>query len=293
MKKIRSIISEHFFIALGSLILAISINMFLAPNKTSGGGVGTISTILWHLFNIKMSITTLVCNAILFVLGYKFLGKYAVVKTVSGIVSLSIFLELTSYLPIYTDDIIIATIVGGILMGVGVGLAVRFGASTGGSDFAALMIKKFLPHVSVATIILVIDTIIIALSGVVFHDFTITVYSAIALYISSIVTDAIVSIGDAAKGIQIISSKYEEIAEKIMAELERGVTGMDCTGMYTGNNGKMLYCVVSPKELPVIVKLIKSVDNGAFIIINDAREVLGEGFKIQTIYDDVQTGINK
>ena len=292
MKNIKSFIKDYFFISLGSCILALSLNMFLAPNKTSGGGVGTIATILWHLFNVKMSISNLMCNAILFIFGYKVLGKYAVVKTISGIVALSTFLELTSYLPTYTEDIIVATIIGGILMGIGVGCVVRYGASTGGSDFAALIVKRVFPHLSISIIILIIDTIIIAISGIVFRNFTITVYSVTALYISSVVTDSIVAMGDAAKGVQVISNQYEEIANNIMSVLERGVTGINCTGMYTNYDRKMLYCVVNPKELPKVIKIIKNIDKDAFIIVSDVREVLGEGFKINTIYDDEQSNVD-
>lgn len=277
--KIKSKVKEYFFISVGSLILAISINMFLAPNKISGGGVGTIATILLHVFGVKISITNFIFNVCLFVLGYKLLGKGALVKTIWGILSLTLFLEATSYLPVYTGDIIVSTMAGGFLMGVGVGFAVRVGASTGGSDFAALMLKRFLPHISVANIILVIDLVIIAFSGVVFKSFTVTVYSIAALYVSSIVTDAIVMIGDAAKGVHIFSSKYDEISKNIMQTLERGVTGVNCIGMYTQSNITMLYCVVQPKELPLLIKIVKGIDSGAFIVINDAREVLGEGFK--------------
>jgi len=238
---------------------------------------------LLHLFSVKMSVTNLVCNILLFVIGYKVLGKYAVVKTILGILSLSLFLEITSYLPSYNEDVIVSTIVGGILMGIGVGFAVRYGASTGGSDFVALMIKRFLPHASLANIILIIDTIIISISGIVFHSFTITVYSVVALYISSIITDTVVTMGDAAKSFHIVSQKYDEIADEIMRVLERGVTGIECTGMYTNNKGKMLYCVVGPKEVPTVIKLVKSIDSSAFIVVNDAREVFGEGFKIDTV----------
>ncbi len=280
MKKVKSVVVEHLIISAGSLILAIAINVFLAPNKTSGGGVAAIATVLLHLFGIKMAFTNLVCNAVLFLVGYKFLGKYALVKTVTGILTLSLFLELTTGFPAYTDDITASTIIGGVLMGIGIGLAVRCGASTGGSDFAALTINKLMPHISVARIILIIDILIIAVSGVVFGSFTVTVYSAVALYICSAVMDAVVTMGNTAKGVQIISSAYMDIADGIMKEYRRGVTGITSVGMYTGKDGKMLYCVVSPKQLPGVVKLVKNIDEKAFIIITDVREVLGEGFRL-------------
>ncbi len=139
---------------------------------------------------------------------------------------------------------------------------------------------------------MIIDTIIIAISGIVFRNFTITVYSVTALYISSVVTDSIVAMGDAAKGVQVISNQYEEIANNIMSVLERGVTGINLPGMYTNYDRKMLYCVVNAKELPKVIKIIKNIDKDAFIIVSDVREVLGEGFKINTIYDDEQSNVD-
>ena len=288
MKKIKPYIIDFLFIILGSFVLAIGINMFLAPNKISSGGISSIGTVLLHIFGIKMSITNFVANVVLFVFGFKYLGKYAVVKTGAGIIFLTVFLEVTSYLPVFTDDMMLATIVGGVLVGAGVGLVVRQGASTGGSDFAALIIKRFMPHVSLANLILVMDCAVIILSGIVFRSVTVTIFSVISMYISSKVTDSIVIMGDSAKAIQIFSSKYEEISKLIMEQFERGVTGIHCKGMYSQKENMMLMCVVSPKEMPVLVNMVRRIDSGAFIVINDAKEVLGEGFKQTSEYDQIK-----
>ncbi len=288
MKKNKPYIKEFLFIIIGSFILALGINMFLAPNKISSGGISSIGTILLHLFGVKMSITNLVANIILFIFGFKYLGKYAVVKTAAGIAFLTLFLELTSRITTYNEDMMLATVVGGVLVGLGVGLVVRPGASTGGSDFAALIIKRFAPHFSLANIILVIDCAVIIISGIVFKSVTITIFSVISMYISSKVTDAVVTMGDAAKAIQIFSSKNDEIASRIMAQFERGVTGIYSKGMYSQKDRIMLLCVVSPKELPIVINVIRSIDSSAFIVINDAREVLGEGFKEESSYDQIQ-----
>lgn len=277
-ESIKQITRQYGFIALGSAILALGLNQFLVPLKMSSGGISAIGGIMLHLFNVPLSVTTLVLNAILFIFGFKYLGKSGVVKTVAGIVFLSFFLEVCTYFPVYTADMFIAMVIGGVLAGIGVGLVVREGASTGGSDFAALMIHKFLPHISVAAIIMSIDCTIVAISGLVFKSLTVTVYSMISLYLSAKITDLVMVVGNKAKFAFVISPKYEEIADEIMREFERGVTGIYCKGMYSNGDKTMLLCVVSPKEMPKLVQTVKSHDKTAFVIVSDAREVLGEGF---------------
>ncbi len=288
MKKSLPYIMDFLFIIIGCFILALGINIFLTPNKISSGGISTIGTILLHIFNIKMSITNIAFNVVLFALGFKYLGKYAIIKTATGIVALTGFLELTSYFPPFTSDMMLATVAGGVLVGVGVGLVVRKDASTGGSDFASLIIKRFIPHVSLATIILFLDCLVIIASGIVFKSLTITIFSIIAMYISSKVTDYIVTLGNNAKSVQIFSENHDEISKYIMEKFERGVTGVHCQGMYSKNEKLMLMCIVSPKELPRLINAIRKIDKNAFIIINDAREVLGEGFKLKSDYDQLK-----
>lgn len=288
MKKAKPYILDFGFIFVGCFVLALGINVFLAPNMISSGGISSVGTILLHLFGVDLWITNLVANLLLFVLGFRFLGKYAVLKTTAGILFLSAFLWVTDFIPKFSEDMILATVVGGVLVGLGVGLVVRRDGSTGGSDFAALMIKRFLPHVSIANLILVMDCAVIILSGIVFKSVTITIYSVIAMYISSKVTDWVVLRGDAAKSVQIISSKNEEIAQMIMKDFERGVTGVHCKGMYSEQEGLMLMCLVSPKELPRLANAVRKIDPSSFMVIGDVREVLGEGFKEKSDYDQIK-----
>lgn len=276
---LKRLIEDCLFIILGCAILALGINVFLTPSRISAGGISSVGTVLSHLFGIRMSVTNLFFNGILFAFGYKSLGKYAVVQTLIGIIMLSAFFEITSIIPVYTENELIAVLCGGVLMGAGVGLVVMRGASTGGSDFAGLMLKKLFPHISLARLIMIIDCAIVIISGIVFKSFTVTVYSIMALFISSVVTDKIMTVGDEAKVIQIFSSEYSKISDHILKQYERGVTGIHCTGMYSRTDSKMLMCVVTPKELPIYLKLIKEVDKNSFIIIGDVHEVIGDGFK--------------
>lgn len=276
----KKVIKDQVFIGIGCLILAVAIQVFLTPNKISAGGISSIGTILLHLFGVRMSVTNLVFNAVLFVFGYKYLGKYAVVQTIAGILFLSLFLEITSWIPPYQEDGLTAVLSGGILMGIGVGFVVKVGGSTGGSDFAGLILKKKLfPHISLAKLIMVIDCVIVVVSGVVFRSFTVTFYSIMALFVCSVITDKIITAGDEAKMIQIFSKKSDEIADYVLHRYERGVTGIHCTGMYSNQDSLMLMCIVTPKELPGYLAMIKEIDKNAFIVIGTVHEVIGEGFK--------------
>lgn len=277
--KSKKLITDLMFLTVGCILLSVSINVFLLPYKISAGGISTVGTVLLHLFGIKMSLTNLFFNAVLFIFGYKKLGKYAVVQTASGIILLSIFLELTSHIPIYSQNELIAVLSGGIFMGAGVGMIVKIGASTGGSDFAGLILKKFFPHISLAKLILAIDCFIVVVAGIVFKSYTVTFYSVIALFVSSVVTDKIITFGDDAKMLQVFSAETEKISNCILNEYERGVTGVHCRGMYFNEERLMLLCVITPKELPVYMNMIKETDKNAFIIICDVHKVIGEGFK--------------
>ena len=271
-------IKDYSLILVGTLILAIGLNVFLVPMKLSAGGIGTIGTVLLYFFGIPLSVTNLALNLLLFLVGFKVLGRDSVIKTIVGMVLLSLFLEITSRMPVPELDIIIATIMGGALVGLGVGLVIRVGGSSGGSDFLGLMIRKRVPHISVATIILTIDLIIILIAGICFKDFIVAFYSALCMFISSMVSDRIIDVGKEAKSIYITSQKNEQIKEIILTDFERGVTEVYTQGGYSKSKRLMLLCVVSPKEAPRLVKRIKSIDSRAFIIISDARLVLGEGF---------------
>ena len=281
-KRIAKYAYEYGLIALGTLALGLGLNLFLTPLNLSAGGVTTLGTVILHFTKIPISVTNLLANIVLFGLSFKFLGKESVIKTVAGVLFLSLFLEITRYLPpIMADnqDFLLAAICGGVLLGIGLGLVIRPGGSTGGSDLMGLLIKRFMQHVPVAMLILAVDMAFITIAGLVFRSIEITFYSAVATFITAKVADFIANLGDAAKSIYIVSEKSEEIADLVMSKLDRGVTKIHSRGGYSGKERPMLLCVVAPKQAPVLVKDVKRIDPSAFIVICDAREVLGEGFK--------------
>lgn len=278
MKRALGNVLDYFQIAIGSFLVALGVNFFLVPCKISTGGVSGLGTIFYYFWNIPISLTVLIVNVVLFLVGYRLLKRESVIRTGAGILFLSLFLELTEGWLLYSEDLLIASVFGGILVGVGVGLTVLKDASTGGSDFLALMLHKTIPHVSVAGFMLLIDAVIIAVSGLAFRNYTIMFYSVISLYICAKVTDMILVHGEYAKSVLIISKEYERIAAEIMEDMDRGVTGIYSRGFYGGKDGMTLMCIVRSKELPHLMEKIERIDQNAFTVISEVRQVVGAGF---------------
>ncbi|MBQ6894932.1 MAG: YitT family protein [Clostridia bacterium] len=275
----KKLLSDYITITLGAFVLSIAINIFLAPLKISTGGVSGVATVLYYLADVPLSVTVLGLNILLFFLASKKLPKESLVKTLAGVVLLSIFLEATSHIGFYCSDIFIGSVFGGVLSGIGIGFTMRRNASTGGSDFAALIFQKKLPHISPAKIILIIDFIIVSFSGIVFKDYIICFYSLVSLYVCSYIADRILTMGDYAKSVIVVSEKSDEIAGIILSDINRGVTAIYSKGCYKNKAGAMLMSVVKAKELPGLLNKIKEIDPKSFVTITDIKEVRGNGFK--------------
>ena len=290
MKKVKKIFLDYAFIILGSFILALGISVFLVPCKLSTGGVSGVATIIFYTSKktIPLFAPTLVINVVLFAFGFALLHKSSILKTIAGIGLFSGCLAITEMLasgPLYyfikeiKKDTWICAIFGGVLVGVGVGLVVLREASTGGSDFAALMLHKIMPHISVGTFIMIIDTAIIVVSGFILEDYSIVFYSVVSLFISNKITDFILVGGDRGRSVYIVSKNSDAIAQRVMSELERGVTAIHSRGCYEGYEGEMLMCIVRTKEVPRILSIVREVDPSAFTVISEVKEVRGLGFK--------------
>jgi uncharacterized membrane-anchored protein YitT (DUF2179 family) len=177
------------------------------------------------------------------------------------------------------SDRIAATVCGGVIMGIGLGLVIRWDGSTGGSDFAALMLKGRFPHVSVTTILWLMDGVLIALAGILFQNGEVAFYSAVAMWICAKVADPILSFGTSAKALFVMGGNTEKIATVILEQFHRGVTEIYSRGAWSGEEKKTLFCVVTPKETPKVIHEIKEADPFAFVVVTDARQVLGKGFQ--------------
>lgn len=286
---------DYIMIVIGAIITAFSINIFLVPYKIAPGGLSGIATVLYYITNGKFPIgtTMLVLNIPLFILGIRFIGKKFVLKTFFGTIMLSAVIDVTEPFTSqltqkfggmsegmsYSQDLLLYSLFGGVLMGLGLGLVFRYGATTGGTDLAARIVNHVFPVFTIGEVLLIIDTSVIIIATIVFKSFQLGMYAIVTLFISSKVIDAILEGVNFAKAVFIISDHSENISERILKDLDRGVTALEGTGMYTGSNKKVLLCVLNRGQIPVLKNIVKSIDHKAFIILADVREVLGEGFK--------------
>jgi uncharacterized membrane-anchored protein YitT (DUF2179 family) len=286
---------DYLWITVGSFITAISINVFMVPFKIAPGGVSGVATVLHYLSFGKLPVgtTMLALNVPLFLAGIRFIGKKFVIRTLYSTILLSLFIDFSESMSTYfvvnylsrlenyvsTPDLLLYSIVGGALMGIGLGIVFRFGATTGGSDLAARIVNHFKPNLTMGQIILMIDSSVIIFASISFKSFQLGLYSIVTLFVSSKVIDAVLEGVNFAKAVFIISDKSDQIAVRILKELERGVTALKGTGMYTGTDKKVLLCVLHRGQIPILKEITREVDERAFVILADVREVLGEGFK--------------
>lgn len=277
--KKQNILVRLFEIVVGTAIMAISTELFLLPNKLSSGGFSGIGTIIYYLWKIPLGTTTLILNIPLFVIALLKKGKEFFINTILGTISLSFFLNLFQGLNPVTEDKFLACIYGGIMAGIGTAVVLKADASTGGSDLLANIIKAFKPSIRTGSVIVILDAIIITFNVLFFKHIEVGLYSAITIYLMGKMLDIFFEGIDFAKMLLIISPKYEEISIAINTEIKRGTTALYGKGMYKQEKKEILLCVASRGEVVQIRKIIKKIDSNAFIIIANAREVFGEGFK--------------
>jgi len=281
MNNLRSYLIDwksYIGITIGCFITALSINLFLVPYNIAPGGVSGIAIITHYFFNFPVGATMLALNIPLFIFGIRQLGGIFGFKTLYGTIMLSLFIDLTNWMSFTTKDILLASIFGGVTMGIGLGIVFKSGGTTGGTDLAARTIKTLLQHFTVGRIMFSIDTTIIILAIIIYKSYELGLYAVITLYISIKIIDVIIE-GVEAKGAFIISDHSETIADKIINDLKRGVTGLHGIGMYTKQDKNVLLVVVERIEIVRLKEIVKEIDENAFIILTDIREVLGEGFK--------------
>lgn len=277
--KIKQAFIELIQIICGTAIMAVGTGLFLLPNKLSAGGFSGISTILYYLFQFPVGISMFLLNVPLFIFSYFKNGRKFFFRSVIGTFSLSFFIDLFEKFQPLTQDRLLACLYGGIFIGIGTAIILKANASTGGSDLLAQIIRKFKPEFRRGSLIVILDTIIVGMNVIVFKQIEIALYSTIAIYVMGKVIDIFLEGIYFTKMIYIISEKYEEIAKKIGEEVERGTTGIYAKGMYTNKEKMVLLCVAGRGEVAGIRKIVNQIDKKAFLIISNAREVFGKGFK--------------
>jgi uncharacterized membrane-anchored protein YitT (DUF2179 family) len=268
---------EYLYVLIGSGIVAVAFNVFLLPNRIASGGVSGISTILDAVVGWEPAYVQWAFNIPLFIAGVLLLGKQFGAKTLAGTIFLPFVVFLTKEYEPWTSDPLLASLFGGIGVGLGLGIVFRGKASTGGTDLAAQIINKY-TGLSLGTCVAIIDGLIV-LSAAIIFDIEQGLYALIALYVTSKTIDLIQLGFSRTKMALIITEKQSEVREGILNKIDRGVTKLSAYGGYTDHERPVLMCVVDQTEFTKLKQLVQTIDPTAFIIVTDASEVLGEGFK--------------
>jgi uncharacterized membrane-anchored protein YitT (DUF2179 family) len=269
-------------IALGATLMAIGLELFLVPNQILDGGVVGISIIISHLTGARLGIFIFILNIPFFFLGYKQIGKTFALSTLFGITVLSIFTSLLHKVDAITPDLLLATVFGGIVLGMGVGLVIRNGGSLDGSEILAILFNKSLPF-SVGEIIMIINLVIFTVAGFVF-SWEQAMYSFLAYFIAFKTIDIVIQGLDESKSVFIISDKVEDVGDAIMDRLGRGVTYLHGEGAYTGDNKKVIFTVITRLEEAKLKSIVEEIDDHAFLAVGNIAEVRGGRFKKKDIH---------
>ncbi len=276
-------IRDYVLILLGALTQAISLRLFLVPANLASGGVSGVSQLIHHYTGWPIGVMVLVGNIPLFLLGWRFLGgKRFALRTAVAVLSYSIAIDLLLYLPFFpknglTDDIVLNSLYGAVISGVGYGLVYRARGTSGGSDILARILNHW-RAIPMTQSYLMVDSAVILAAGFVF-GWDKALYAIITLYVSGLVAETVLEGGGTARTAMIVTSKPQEIADEILVELERGVTVLAGTGAYTGEERPVLYCVVTRAEIAQVKAIVHEADPSAFLVIGVAHEALGEGFR--------------
>lgn len=277
--KTKHIIIQFLQIIVGTALVAMSTSLFLLPNQLSSGGFSGIATMVYYLLKIPLGTTVLVLNIPLFIMSLIKNGKHFFLNAITGTVGLSVFLNIFEKIKPITTDRFLACIYGGIIAGIGTAIILKANASTGGTDLLTQIIKAYKPNIKISNLLVVLDTIIVAMNVIFFKELEIGLYSAITIYVMGKMLDIFFEGIDFAKMIYIISPQNEEIAKQIGEKIRRGSTSLYGKGMYKKMDKEVLLCVASRGEVREIRKIVKEIDKNAFVVITNAREVFGEGFK--------------
>lgn len=271
-------IKNILLVILGSFIFSAGVNAFVISGNLGEGGVTGIAIVLYYAFHISPALTNFVANAILIIIGYKFLSKKSTILTIIATVLISIFLSLTESWHVETGNIIINAIFGGTCVGLGIGIIVLAGGTTAGTTILARIANKYL-DVSTAYALLFFDLIVVAISLTVI-PLSKALVTVISLYIGTKVMDYVIEGLNTKKAMTIISSKPEEVAKAIDEQVGRGLTILNGHGYYSREEKDVLYVVVAKTQVTRAKRIIKKIDKNAFLVIHDVRDVYGNGFLI-------------
>ncbi len=265
---------------LGCALTAMGTVVFLTPNKIVCGGISGISTILLYVAQIPIGISYAAMNILLLLLGIRVLGKEFIVKTVIGTVMMSVFMELLSFVPVLTTDAMLASVCGGILYGVGLGLTFIAKGSTGGIDIIGRLIQHKFPKLSIGKLLALLDGVIIVLSLVVFRNIALVLFGIIGVFVQSVAVDALIGKFNVAQLAMIVTDKGEHVREHIRKKYDRGVTELEAYGYANEERDKqLLVCVLNAREAADLKEELNEIDGDSFVMFTEAKTIIGKGFR--------------
>ncbi len=275
----RQLIWDYLLLTLGTLITAFAFALFLLPNDIAPGGVTGIATVLSSLTGLNVGLLSFLINLPLFAIGWRRVGWRFAARSFIAMMLLSLFID---GLPVHdlAGDMMLASLFGGVIMGLGLGIVVRSGATTGGTDMAAMIVHEHWNFLTVPMVLFSIDTVVVIVAAMAF-GLQAGLFALVSLFISTKAMDAIIKGFNTAMQFLIISTNQAEIVRRIHDELERGCTRLEATGTYEGRKNGALLCVVSRMEAAKLKKIVSEVDPHAFVTVCDVHEALGEGFTYQ------------
>lgn len=274
----RIVWRDYLGILVGAVITAVSLNMFLIPNKVAAGGISGLATVLHYLLDWPVGLIMLAFNIPLFVLGIKVMGARYGINTLFGAGVLSVAIDVTApFTPVLTSDLLLSSLYGGVVGGIGLGLVFRSKGNTAGTALAAVLLNKWL-GIRIGQAMMAADFFVIVFAGVAFKSPELALYALISMFVTGQIIDLVQEGPSSSKAFFVMSSQPDRLADDILNELDRGVTLFQVKGCYTGELKEMLLCVVSTSEVTQLKELIYQTDPKAFVIVTSAHEVLGEGF---------------
>lgn len=279
---VKQQIRRYVFMFIGSILAALGLEVFLVPNQIIDGGVVGVSIMASHLTSLPLGMFIFILNLPFIYLGYLQIGKSFAISTLFSLASLSVWVSILVPIPGFTHDVFLASIFGGIILGIGVGLIIRYGGSLDGTEIVAIILDKRTGF-SVGEIVMFFNIFIIGSAGLVF-SWDKAMYSLVAYFVAYKLIDITIEGLDESKGVMIVSDHPHEIAEVLMARLGRGVTILHGQGAYTGESKQVLYSVITRLEIAKLKTIIKEIDDNAFVTINEVHDVMGGKVKKRAIH---------
>ena len=286
MKDWRKFLWNYLKILLGCAIFGVGFNMFLVPSGLNAGGITGLSMVIVKVCGFgSVGMFSILINIPLFAFGGLKIGKQFFIDSLVGMVVVSIFIDLFAFLPKPDVEILLATLYGAVICGFGLGLVFSTGGSTGGSDIIVCLLKLKYQHVPIGVITTCFDAVVAVLTGIVFKDVSIALYSGVCIFVTGRIVDAVVYKFDYSKVALIISKEHDAIAKKIGDELHRGATFLEGQGAYSGQDTKVILTAVKKQQIAELKQLVVEIDPNAFIIVQEAHQVLGDGFARYSKYN--------